>query len=264
MQMNGRPRLPAILLGVLLAAGPARTGAAAAAPAHILVSAAASLTDAVTTIAHEYERTTGTRVSLNFGPSSGLARQIVNGAPVDLFLSADEAQMDYVARAHLVRPGTRVDLLSNQLVVVMPDAEARPLKSLRDLLGPGFKRIAVGDPAAVPVGVYTRKYLTSLGLWSRIQPKIVPTLDVRAALAAVDGGNVDAAFVYRTDAAIARHSRMVYAVPLDQGPRIVYPLALIAGAPDAAAATRFYTYLRGPQARAVFEWYGFLAAGHVR
>src|SRR6185437_1435868 len=128
------------------------------------------------------------------------------GAPVDVFVSADEAQMNLVARAGLVQPGTRVDLLSNQLVVVMPKPEAHPLGSARDLAAPAIHRLAMADPGAVPAGVYAKAYLESQGLWSAIQPKVVPTLDVRAALAAVDSGNVDAAFVYRTDAALSSRS----------------------------------------------------------
>ncbi|HET7620084.1 MAG TPA: molybdate ABC transporter substrate-binding protein [Vicinamibacterales bacterium] len=225
----------------------------------MLVSAAASLTDALTAVAADFERETGVHVTANFGSSSGLARQIVNGAPVDLFLTADEAQMDVVEQAGFVERGTRIDLLRNQLVVVMPRG-SRPLASPRDLAAGSIRRIALADPAAVPAGVYARRYLESIGLWSAVAPKVVPMLDVRAALAASDSGNVDAAFVYKTDASIARHSTVVFSVPLADGPRIVYPAAVIKDARHGDAARRFLAYLRGGAARRVFERYGFVVA----
>lgn len=251
----------AVLLAVLVACVTSAPAARRAAPASpdMLVSAAASLTDAMTAIAAGYRQRTGVTVALNFGPSSGLARQIVNGAPVDVFVSADEAQMDVVERATLLAPGTRVDLLSNQLVVIEPADRARPLASIRDLTSASIRRIAVANPAAVPAGVYARRYLEAEHLWAAIQPRIVPTLDVRAALAAVDGGDVDAGIVYRTDAAMARHATVVFSVPRDRGPKITYPAAVIRRAPDPDGARRFLAYLGGPQARAVFEHYGFLA-----
>jgi molybdate transport system substrate-binding protein len=225
----------------------------------VLLSAAASLNDALTEIARGYEAASGVHVALNFGSSSGLARQIVNGAPVDLFLSADEAQMDAVAKAGALDPATRVDLLANQLVIIMP-AGAAHIDSPRALTTSTIRRIALANPDAVPAGVYAKRYLTSLGLWDVVAPKVVPTLDVRAALAAVDAGNADAAFVYRTDAAIARGAVTVFSVPLADGPRIVYPAAQMRAAPHPAAARALLTYLRGPAARAVFERYGFMPA----
>jgi molybdate transport system substrate-binding protein len=250
-----------ILLMALAGAGPdGRIAAANRVSADdLLVSAAASLTDAVTDIAREYERDSGMRVALNFGSSSGLARQIVNGAPVDVFLSADEVQMNTVARAGLLDAATRVDLLSNQLVLVMP-AGAAPVRSPTDLAGAAVRRVALANPDAVPAGVYARRYLESLGLWTAIEPKVVPTLDVRAALAAVDSGNADAAFVYRTDAVVARRAVIVFDVPLADGPRIAYPAACLKHAPHPTAARAFLAYLRGPKARAVFDRFGFMAA----
>ncbi len=260
------------LLGAALAASalllvnrsaPLAAAAQTRAADQLLVSAAASLTDALTAIARAYEQETRIHLALNFGPSSGLARQIVNGAPVDVFLSADEAQMDTVERAGQLEPSTRVDLLSNQLVIVMP-AGARALASPHDLTAARVRRIALADPAAVPAGVYARRYLESLGLWGPLAPKVVPTLDVRAALAAVDSGNADAAFVYRTDAAIARSAAIVFRVPLADGPRITYPAAVVRNRPHGAAARAFLAYLRGREARDTFEAFGFVVAGGER
>lgn len=226
----------------------------------LLVSAAASLTDSLTAIGREYERTTGTHVALNFGPSSGLARQIIAGAPADVFVSADEAQMDTIAKADLVDPGTRVDLLSNQLVIVRrPDGPQ--IVSPTDLRAASVRHIALADPAGVPAGVYAKRYLESLGLWSGIESKVVPTVDVRAALAAVDSGNADAAFVYRTDAVIAHRAVIGFRVPLAEGPRILYPAAVVTHAPHAAAARAFLRYLNGPLARGIFERAGFIVMG---
>ncbi len=243
--------------------GPLHAARPAGQASTVLVSAAASLIDALTAVAREYERATGVTVTLNFGGSSTLARQIVNGAPVDVFLSADEAQMDVLERAHLVRARTRVDLLANQLVVVEPTDRARPIATIGELASAGLRRIAAANPDAVPAGVYARRYLEAHGLWAALQPRIVPTLDVRAALAAVDSGNVDAAFVYRTDAAIARHATVVFRVPVGEGPRITYPAAVMAEAPNLDGAARFLGYVQSPAAAAIFERFGFLVVGRA-
>lgn len=245
------------LVGLALAAGRLAPVSARAAADEILVCAAASLTDTLTPIGQQFERSTGTRVALNFGPSSGLARQITAGAPADLFISADEAQMDVVARADLVDPASRIDLLSNQLVIVRRP-EGPLVGSPADLRATAVHHIAVADPAGVPAGVYAKRYLESLGLWAAIASKIVPTVDVRAALAAVDSGNADAAFVYRTDAAIAHRAVIAFRVPLDQGPRIVYPAAVVKNAPHTVSARAFFAYLKGPAARAIFDRAGFI------
>jgi molybdate transport system substrate-binding protein len=116
--------------------------------------------------------------------------------------------------------------------------------------------VALGDPQAVPAGIYARQWLEKRGLWERVRDRVVPTLDVRAALAAVESGNADAGIVYRTDAAISRRVRVVLEVPVEEAPRIVYPVALLA-ASHGAAARAFYEHLRSPAARAVFERLGF-------
>ena len=159
------------------------------APAAITVSAAVSLTDALTAVAGEYANGGRGGVRFNFGASNVLARQVVNGAPVDLFISADEAQMDVVSRAGLIKDGSRVDLLSNQLAVVVPSDRPRTFGSINDLAGPSFRRIAIGDPAAVPAGIYARQYLEKEGVWEAVSARIVPTGSVRAALTAARGSS---------------------------------------------------------------------------
>jgi molybdate transport system substrate-binding protein len=211
------------------------------------VSAAASLQDALRTIAATYERRMHDRVVFNFGASSTLAMQIRAGAPIDLFFSADEAKLDSVE----IVTGTRRTLLSNTLVVIAN----RAIRSPSELTN--LQRIAIAEPSTVPAGIYARQWLQRLGLWQELLPRVIPTADVRAALAAVDGGNVDAAIVYRTDALLAKHARIAFEVTGPNAPRIAYPLAIVRGARHPAAARRFWDYLQSPEAAAVFRRFGF-------
>ena len=228
----------------------------------VLVSAAVSLTEVLRTVARAFERGEwGERIVLNLAGSNTLARQIAGGAPVDLFISADGAQMDRVEQAGRVLAGSRVDLLSNQLVVVVPDDRARLFRSPRDLLDPEIRRIAVGDPAAVPAGVYAKQYLEAQGLWPQLRAKIVPTMSVRGTLSAVEAGNADAGIVYRTDAAIATRAIVALVVPVEDGPSIDYPAAVMVDAPNQAGARRFLAHLQGPDAAAAFERAGFIVRG---
>jgi molybdate transport system substrate-binding protein len=228
------------------------------APRPITVSAAVSLTGALTAIAKDYADAGRGAVRLNFGASNILARQIVQGAPVDLFVSADEAQMDVVARAGRLTDGTRVNVAGNQLAVVVPSDRPRTFSSIAPIADPAFRRIALGDPAAVPAGVYAKQYLEKEGLWATVQPRIVPSASVRAALAAVESGAADAAIVYRTDARLALRATVAWVVPADRGPRIVYPAAIVRDTKNADEAVRFLDYLRGADAARVFTRFGFI------
>jgi molybdate transport system substrate-binding protein len=223
----------------------------------ITVSAAVSLTDALSAIAREYADAGRGGVRFNFGASNVLARQIVQGAPVDVFISADEAQMDVVAAAGLVQDGSRIDLLRNQLAVVVPNDRSRTFTGIAQVADPSIRRIALGDPAAVPAGVYAKQYLEQEGLWAAVQPRIVPTANVRAALAAVESGAADAAIVYRTDARGALRATVAWVVPADRGPRIVYPAAIVRGTKNAGEASRFLDFLRGAVAARTFTRFGF-------
>ena len=219
---------------------------------------AVSLADALGEIGSAWQAYSGQRAIFNFAASSDLARQIRAGAPADVFVSADEAQMDALERQGLVRAGERHDLLSNTLVVVVPEAQAARVASPRDLAG--LRAIALADPQAVPAGVYARAWLERIGLWDALAPHVVPTLHVRAALAAVESGNVQAAVVYRTDTARSRHVRIAFEVPPQQGPPIRYPVAPLA-ASTRPSAPAFVAYLRSPAARAVFVRHGFVVLG---
>jgi molybdate transport system substrate-binding protein len=230
----------------------------------LLVAAAVSLTDVLTAAAKEYPDAGGADVRFNFAASNILARQIVNGAPVDLFISADEAQMDVVQAAGMIAEGSRVNLLTNQLAIVVPDDRPRTLTTSRELLDPAFRRIAIGDPAAVPAGVYAKQFLDHEGIWTALVARIVPTASVRAALAAVESGGADAAIVYRTDARVARHATVAWLIPADRGPRIIYPAARIRGARGSDQAARFLTFLQSDSGSRIFERFGFSRAPRDR
>jgi molybdate transport system substrate-binding protein len=236
-------------------------GLAAAPPAereNVSVFAAASLADALAEVGQAWEAASGHHALFNFGASSDLSRQIRAGAPADVFFSADSAQMDALEHAGLVRAADRSDLLSNTLVVIVPVASTARVSGPRDLAA--FKTIALADPQAVPAGVYARTWLEDLGLWRELAPRVVPTLHVRAALAAVESENVEAGIVYRTDAATSKRARIALEVPREQGPAIRYPVAPLTRS-TRSAALAFVRFLRSPAARAVFTRYGFLVLG---
>jgi molybdate transport system substrate-binding protein len=228
--------------------------AAAAPPEEILVFAAASLTESMQDLGKAYGAKTGQKVTFSFGSSSDLARQIQAGAPADVFFSADTAKMDALEKAGLVQAADRREFLSNALVVVVPADSTAKIASANDLLN--LPKIALADPAAVPVGVYAKKWLTGLGLWEKLEPKIVPTLDVRASLAAVESGGVPAAIVYRTDAEIAKKSKIAFTV--ENGPPILYSVAPVSTSKNPAAARAFVEFLAGPAGLEEFTKRGFL------
>jgi molybdate transport system substrate-binding protein len=223
----------------------------------LTVSAAVSLTESLEAVDRAYLAAGGGPVRFNFAGSNVLARQLVNGAPADLFISADTAQMDVAAKAGAIDAGSRVDLLGNRLaVIVRPDS--RPIREIRDLLGAEIGRVALGDPSAVPAGVYAREYLRTLGVWDAIEKKVVPVGNVRAAVTAVENGSADAAIVYETDAALSRTAITALVVTGPGAPRIVYPAAIVAGSRQREAASRFLSFLRGREAGAIFRQFKFI------
>src|SRR5215213_3476494 len=192
----------------------------------LTVCAAISLTESLEAAAAAYRLSGGGPVRFNFAGSNTLARQLVNGAPADLFISADNAQMDVAAAAGAIDRSTRVDLVENRLVVMVRPDHAT-IRSVRDLLDPAIRRVAIGDPAAVPAGVYARQYLQTIGIWPELAPRMVPAGSVRLALAAVESGAADAAIVYHTDLAMA--GKTVRMIPIEGAgtPRVVYPAAVV-------------------------------------
>ena len=229
-----------------------------AAAEEIQLFAAASLTDALQEIAAAYEAKSGDKVLLNLASSSTLARQIQEGAPADLFFSADEAKMDALQKEGLVLQGTRRSLLSNTLVVVVPADSKLEIGSARDLATPRVRTLALAEPRSVPAGIYAREYLLSAKLWSQVVDKVIPTENVRAALAAVEAGNAEAGIVYKTDAQISKKVKIAFEVPAAEGPKISYPLAIMAESRQQAAARKLLAYLESPAALEVFRRYGFL------
>ena len=238
----------------------AAVGQGEGATGRLRVSAAVSLTEPLERLAGDFRALTGSVVELNLAGSSTLAAQLLAGAPVDLFISADQRQMDRVIAAGLVESTSPVPLLSNQLVFVVPADAVVHETGPALLLAPAFRRIAIGDPSAVPAGVYTRTYLESLELWGRLSDRIVPTRSVRAALAIVEMGAVDAGIVYRTDALVSASTQVVFEVPVSEGPAIVYPAAMLSAALNPGAAKRLLAYLEGPAAQAVFKQAGFIVS----
>lgn len=226
--------------------------------ADVTVFAAASLTDSLKEIGADYAQETGQKVVFNFEASSVLARQIENGAPADIFFSADEAQMDALANKGLVDPATREDRLGNTLVVIVPLDSDVKINSPKDLTRASIAKLALGDPKAVPAGVYAKAWLKKLLIWDAIEPKVVPTENVRGALAAVASGNADAGIVYKTDATISQQVRIAYKVPAADGPDIRYPMAMVKASQQPEAAKKFLKYLDSDKAANVFEKFGFV------
>ncbi|MBK9991525.1 MAG: molybdate ABC transporter substrate-binding protein [Verrucomicrobia bacterium] len=241
------------LLFVMLVAGGGFVSAA-----EIMVFAAASLADAFKEIAPLYTKATGDTLRFNFGASGALARQIKEGAPADVIFSADELRVDQLEKAGLLLPGTRRTLLMNTLVIVIAADGGAPVKTLDDLARTDVKRIAIGEPATVPVGTYTKEYLQKTGHWKKLIDKMVPLDTVRAALAAVESGNAEAGFVYKTDAIISKKVKIAIEVPLAEGPKITYPVAVLKDAKQPTAAKALVDFLAGGDAQKVFAKFGFL------
>jgi len=228
------------------------------------VYAAASLTEAMNELAGNWGRLHGHEVKLSFAASSTLATQIEAGAPAAIFVAADVRSMDYLEQLQRLVTGSRVDLLGNTLVLVMPAGQVRPvtLKPGFDLLGLlGEGRLATGDPAHVPVGLYAQQALTTLGVWPDSEPRLVRAESVRAAIVFVARGEVPAGIVYATDAAISTEVGIAGTFPADSHAPIVYPMALIAEH-TTPAARALHAWLQSEDAMAVFIRYGFQRAPH--
>jgi len=225
----------------------------------VTVFAAASATNALTDIGKIFMDNKQGKVVYSFASSSTLAKQIENGAPANVFLSADLEWMNYLVEKKMVEPDTRTDLLGNRLVLIAPeDSKATvriaPNFDLAALLGDG--KLAMGDPAHVPAGVYGKQALEKLGAWKGVEAKVAPAKDVRAALTLVERAEAPLGVVYATDAAITKKVKVVGVFPEDSHPPIVYPVALVKDR-GTAAAKNFLGFLKSADAKKVFEKYGF-------
>jgi len=221
----------------------------------LTVSAAASLTDAFKEIGPRFEASKpGATVRFNFAASGVLLQQIVQGAPVDVFASADQETMNRGAEQKLIAADTRRDFASNTLVLVTPPGS--PVKAMRDLSLADVKRVAIGKVASVPVGRYTQQALESVQLWAPLQPKLVFADNVRQVLDYVSRGEAEAGFVYRTDAELAK-GKVVIAMTVGGHPPVTYPAAVVADSRQAVLARDFVTFLGSSEAQAILAKYDF-------
>ncbi len=224
----------------------------------LMVSAAASLTDAFTDIADKYEEENkGTDVSLNFGSSGNLRTQIEGGAPVDVFASADESQMNKLANESLIDNSTREDFAQNSLVLIIPANSTLNIKSLEDLTNSKVEKIAVGNPDTVPVGNYTRTALTEVGLWNQTESKMIFGEDVKQVLTYVERGEVDAGFVYMTDAKVADPETIEVVTNVSVSTPITYPIAVISSSENKEEAQKFVDFVDGAEGQEILNKYGF-------
>jgi molybdate transport system substrate-binding protein len=226
----------------------------------LTVFAAASLTDAMKDVSALWVKVGHEPLRMSFASSSTLARQIEQGAPVNVFASADEKWMDYLAQKNLIVADTRKDLLGNDLVLVVPANKPQhvsigPGFDLLKLLGPNG-RLAVGDPAHVPAGIYAEQALKKLGLWDSVSPRLASAEDVRAALLLVEHGEAPAGIVYGTDAAVSKAVMVAGTFPASSHDPVAYPFAVVKSG-DTPQARALLTFLSGPQARSVFVQRGF-------
>ncbi len=228
----------------------------AAQAAELTVSAAASLTNAFRELAPLFEAAhPGTKLNFNFAASGALLAQISAGAPVDVFASADQETMNLAQDRKLLAPGRR-DFVSNALVVIVPASSSKVPAGVADLTQPAYARVAIGLPASVPVGRYTKSVLEAAGHWAAIEPKMIGSNNVRQALDFVARGEVDAGFVYATDAALMP-DRVKVALTVPTSAPILYPVAALANSSHLAAAQRFVEFLVSPPAVQVLAKYGF-------
>jgi len=224
------------------------------------VFAAASLKNALDAAAAAYQKNTGNKIVASYAGSSALAKQIEQGAPADIFISADLDWMNYVETAKLIKDGTRFNLLGNRLVLIAPKSSTASLKiengfDLAKALGDG--RLAMADVKSVPAGKYGSAALKKLGVWDSVASKIAQAENVRAALALVAQGETPLGIVYETDAAAEPKVKIVGIFPEDTHPPIIYPIAVVAGSKNAAAAEAFIDYLKTPDGQAAFTKQGF-------
>lgn len=237
----------------------ALTPALAQAQDKLVVFAAASLTEALADVGAAYAKTGRAAPVFSFAASSALARQIENGAPAALFVSADEEWMDYLGARRLIEPKSRVSFLGNSLVLVAPKGH-----SLGVTIGPNFdlagalkgRKLAIADPTAVPAGRYAQAALTFLGAWKNVEPLVVRADNVRAALTFVERKEAAAGIVYATDAALTDRIEVAGTFPANSYAPISYPVAIVAGN-DGAAARAFHAFLLGDSAKAIYRAYGF-------
>ncbi len=223
----------------------------------IIVSAAASLSETLTEIKVLYtQQQPEIKLTYNFGSSGSLQQQIEQGAPIDVFISASPQQMDALEEKGLLLPGTRKNLLTNRLVLVVPKGEKK-ITGFEDLTRNTIRKIAMGEPESVPAGKYAKEVLTSMNLFNSLQSKLVYAKDVRQVLSYVETGNVDAGIVYKTDAKLSTQVDIIATAPIDSHSPIIYPIAVLKESKNLEAALAFVTFISGNTIKTVFEQLGF-------
>lgn len=254
-----RGLLPSLLALVLIpaAVGTFPSSATAQRSASVTVSAAISMKDALDELGNKYERAhPETTIHFNYGGSGTLQHQIEQGAPVDLFFSAAEEQMDQLASERLIDASTRRDIAANDLVLIILK-DSHVVANFQDLGQPAVKFVAVGEPTAVPAGLYAQQTLDHLGLLAPIKSKLVFAKDVRQVLTYVESGNADAGLVYATDAKISSKVQVVATAPASSHEPIRYPAAVLRESKNISAARDFLDYVAGPEGRSVLKNFGF-------
>lgn len=233
-------------------------GHAAEGRTELLVSAAASLQDSLNEIESRYEaRYPEVDLIMNYGSSGALQKQIEQGAPADLFLSAGKKQVDALARGKLLsRQGT---LLGNKLVVIASAGSRETITGLRGLLDDRFRKIAVGEPETVPAGAYAKEAMTNAAVWEAVEPKLVFAKDVRQVLTYVESGNTEAGIVYLTDALASGRVKVIAEISSELHAPIVYPIGIMSASGRQREAKRFYDYLYSREALGIFTERGFTA-----
>lgn len=227
---------------------------------NLTVSAAISLKEALDDVAKLYKvAQPTTTLSFNLGGSGTLQRQIEQGAPVDVFISASPKEMDALESKGLLLPETRRNLARNSVVLIVP-AGTTEISGFQDLTTPAVKIIAIGEPQTVPAGKYAQEVLIHFGLYAQIKSKLVLAKDVRQVLTYVETGNADAGIVYATDAKSSGRVALVAVAPADSHEPVIYPGAVIKNSANPAAAKSFVDFLAGTKSRDVFQKYGFIPA----
>lgn len=222
------------------------------------VSAALGLKEALLDIQPEYEKThPNVKIIYNLAAAGVLQSQIEQGAQVDVFISAANKQVDDLAKKGLIAEDTRKKLVSNELVLIVPQNSSKEVNDFNDLIKPEVAHFGLGEPETVPAGQYGREVLERLGIWDKVKPKAVMAKDVRAILSYVETGNAEAGIVFSTVAATSNKIKVVAAAPMNFHEPIVFPGAIIANTKHRAAAEEFLSYLAGPEAMKVFGKYGF-------
>ncbi|WP_292390013.1 molybdate ABC transporter substrate-binding protein [Methanosarcina sp. UBA5] len=265
-----------VILGVFLAIGctdngnkatnetgtqvAANTSASDQEPDAITVSAAASLTEAFTDMESKFEtENPDIDVNFNFGSSGNLRKQIEGGAPADVFASADQKNMNTLANETLIDNSSRENFVKNSLVLIVPANSTLNITGVKDLTNPKVKKIGIGNPDTVPVGNYTRAAMTEVGLWSRLENKGVLAEDVKQVLTYVERGEVDAGFVYMSDAMTAKPGTIKIVTNVSVSTPVNYPIAIVSSSEHKEDAQKFIDFVTGKKGQETLEKYGFTA-----